>query len=184
MQEKKQTKRYTDEELATIKNTFNENDSLLKAIRKVFLQSPLNALDLSNLEIIKKEGILKILRKTFLPTIDVEAPLNQIIDLWMTIDLKDRNLEESYMLFQSRDKLIKYLDQQIKVLEGSKKETIKFKSLSYAKRKTPDQAYIDYDVRNRIILHTEMMLQQLEILSLPEETEEEKKERQLKDSAK
>jgi hypothetical protein len=183
MQEKKQLMRYTEQELSLIRNTFN-NDSLLKAIRKVFLQAPLNAVDLSNLELIKKEEVLKVLRKEFLPTIDPEAPINQVIDLWMTVDIKGKTLDEAYTHFQARDKLVKYLDQQLKELETGKKGLLKFKSLSYAKRKTPEQLYIDLDVRNRLVLHIEDRLRDLTNLSIPEETEEEREKRQKLDSAK
>ena len=180
----KQIKRYNDQELTIIKSNFSDNDGLLKAIRKVFLQSPLTALDLSYLEAIKKKELMDIIRKEFLPVIDPEAPINQIIDLWMTVDVKGKTLEECYTHFQAREKLIKYLDQQLKELETGKKGAIKFKSLSYAKRKTPEQVFIDLDVRNRLILHTEDRLRDLMMMSLPEETPEQREERQKKDSTK
>ena len=116
MENKKQTMRYTNEELRLIKNTFSENDDLLKRIRKVMLQMPLDAVDLSALELIKKKEVLAVLRKTFLPTLDADAPINQQLDLWMTVQIIDKTPDEASPHIQARKKLIDYLDQQLCVL--------------------------------------------------------------------
>ena len=177
--------RYVDSELQIIKNTFAENDDLLKAIRKVMLQMPLNALDLSRLELIKKEGILQVLRKTFLPTLDPEAPLNQVIDLWMTIQIMDKDPINALPHLRAREKLIKYIDQQLKVLEGSDRQKIKFNKMTDIKGKSPENIYSDLITRNTMINHTEQQLNMLKVLAgLKDETLEQTQERLKKDSSK
>lgn len=80
MQEKKkQVMRYGEAELALIKGMFKDNNALVIALRKVFLQMPLNVLDT---EIIintfkgRKEN-LTVIRKCFYPELEPEAPLSQ-----------------------------------------------------------------------------------------------------------
>lgn len=189
MENKKQQRqmRYTDKELQLIKSTFAENDELLKIIRKVMLQIPLDSVDLSRLELVKKPEVLAVLRKTFLPTIDPDAPLNQVIDLWMTIQIADKTPDEALPHFKARKKLIEYLDQQLRFLEEDRDITIKFSeliNLDRLKKETPD-VYSNIVARNTIISHTEMQLGMLKILGgLKDETLEETQERLRKDSTK
>ena len=184
---KHQTKRYTDQELSLIKAIFLDNESILKVIRKAMLQLPLNAVDQSiiSLNITGKKGVLAILRKTFLPEIDPEAPLNQVIDLWMTVNITDKTPEEAYPHLIARSKLIEYIDQQLTYLETGKEGKIKFNSFLGIDNKDPEDAYSDLVARNTMISHTEQQLSGLEILAnLPIETTEEAKDRLKKDSSK
>jgi len=182
---KKQTMRYTDEELGLIKNTFAENDDLLKIIRKSMLQMSLSALDLSMLELVRKEGILKVLRKTFLPTLDPEAPIHQMIDLWMTVQIVDKGPDEAYLVLLARERLIKYIDQQLLFLETGKEGKIRFDELNEIGDKIAPDIYVDMIARNTIISHIEMQCNALSILAgRKDETPEETQERLLKDSNK
>lgn len=188
-QKREQTMRYSNQELQIIKNTFAENDDLLKTIRKVMLQMPLNAVDLSRLELIKKKEVLAILRKTFLPTLDADAPINQQLDLWMTVQIVDKTSDEAYPHLKAREMVIDYIDQQLYMLEeGCKvpygKEKIKFSKLVNLER-VDTKVYIDMITRNTIVNHIEMQLMMLKILGgLKDETLEETQERLKKDSAK
>jgi hypothetical protein len=56
---------------------------------------------------------LKLLRKMFLPELDPSAPFGQMIDLWMTVDIKDMTPEEAYVNLKARNTLITHLDQQL-----------------------------------------------------------------------
>ena len=81
MNEKKM--RFSDEELTLIKSIFAENDEVLLALRKHFLQMPLDVIDQSILEKIKSDTrVLSVVRKTFLPALEPNAPIYQIVDLW------------------------------------------------------------------------------------------------------
>lgn len=93
--------RITDEERALIKAVFKDNDTLLKLVRKMFL-----------------------------PEIDPKAPLGQVLDLWMTINVKDMTPEEAYVNLLARNTLISHVDNvlmQLKLiseLESMTKEEV------------------------------------------------------------
>lgn len=178
--ETKQTKRFTEEELGIIKNTFSDSDDLLKAMRKVFLQMPLTATDLSILSVNfnNKKNLLRIVRKTFLPELDPQAPLGQLIDLWMTIQFTDKSPELALPHLIARKILIEYIEQQLEGLEDGKyKRTIDFNNFTKFGKKTAEELYIDLIVRNTMINHTDMSLMQLEFMAkesslTPEQIEE------------
>jgi hypothetical protein len=74
--------RITDDEIRLIKATFKDN-----------------------------EPLLKLMRKMFLPELDPTAPLGQMLDLWMTVSIKDMSPEEAYVNLLARNTLISHLDQ-------------------------------------------------------------------------
>ena len=173
--------RFTDEELSLIKNTFGENLVLLKGLRKHFLQEETTP----EVGALSKES-LKVLRKTFLPTIDTDAPIHQTIDLLLTVDMKEKGVEELYNALHSRKILIDYLEQELSALEGKKvTRTITFNNLSKIEGKTPEQLFQDMHARNTLIIHVEQQLGQLEVLAgTKDETPEEMKKRLTQNSAK
>ena len=179
--------RYSDAELSIIKNTFADNEELLKVIRKVFLQIPLDIIDQESLKNIKgNRSLLEVIRKAFLPVIDAKAPLHQIVDLWQTLEIKNKTPEMVAIDAMAREKLIEYIDQQLLRLEGEPLVGgIEFERLHGAKNKEVEDIYIDLMVRNTIIGHTEMQISQFLILAgKKEETVEETLKRLAKDSAK
>ena len=192
MEKKKQTKRYGDAELSLMKSYFKDNDDMVKAVRKVFLQMPLTALDT---EIIKgsfagKKEVFNLLRKCFLPELDPEAPTNQLIDLWLTIDIKDKTLEELEIVFDSRELLIALLEQQLKGLEDVANGVeldykIRIKDLTDFKGKPIKEKFTNLMARNTLITHTEIRLQELTVLALQnEETTADIQEKNKKNSSK
>jgi hypothetical protein len=62
--------------------------------------------------------LLLLLRKIFLPEIDPKAPIGQIIDLWMTIDIKDMTAEEALVNIKARNSVISHIDQQLMTLHS------------------------------------------------------------------
>lgn len=89
--------RFTPEELALLKGAFADNDALLMVLRKVFL-----------------------------PELDPVAPIGQLIDLWMTVDVRTMNPEQAQVLILARQQLIGHLEQQlmqIQILANQKEET-------------------------------------------------------------
>lgn len=93
----KGTMRFTDEELALIKSSFKGNEKLLKLLRKVFL-----------------------------PEYDPQAPLGQVIDLWMTLDLAGLTEQEREVRIFARNGLINHIEGrliELNVLAGMKDET-------------------------------------------------------------
>ena len=76
--------RFSEGELATLKSVFKDNDALLK-----------------------------ILRKVFLPEIDPTAPIGQVIDLWMTVDVRQLEPEQAMIRLIARNELITHVEQQL-----------------------------------------------------------------------
>lgn len=76
--------RFTENELAFIKSTFKGNELLLKLLRKVFL-----------------------------PEFDPSAPLGQVIDLWMTVDLKDKSPEDAIIEIKARNAMIMHIESML-----------------------------------------------------------------------
>lgn len=79
--------RLTPDDLAIIKSTFKGNDTLLKLMRKVFL-----------------------------PELDPTAPLSQLIDLWMTVPVKDMSTEQAMINILARNTVIGHLDMCLTML--------------------------------------------------------------------
>ncbi len=80
--------------------------------------------------------MLKLLRKVFLPELDPDAPLGQIIDLWMTIPVNQYPSDQQAIInLLARNQLIMHIEQQLMQLqklaeteeetEEEKKERIK-----------------------------------------------------------
>ncbi len=87
--EQGQQMRYTKEELELLKATFKDNEPLLKLLRKVFL-----------------------------PELDPSAPLGQMIDLWMTLNIDDMPVEQAMKNIKARNSLITHLDTQLIALQA------------------------------------------------------------------
>lgn len=87
-QSKGKQMRITNEEKALIKAHFKGNDELLLIIRKIFL-----------------------------PEIDPQAPLGQVIDLWMSTKIDDMSPEEAIINMKARNNLIAHIDQMLMQLK-------------------------------------------------------------------
>jgi hypothetical protein len=185
-----QKMRYSDKELLLIKGVFSENEDLFKSMRKIFYQMPLTAIDLGRFQVsLKSKELLAILRKMFLPILDSELPLQQNIDLMMTIKLNEMPVSEGAVHLKSIKIWIDYMNQQLKVIESGKyavkSPKINFNKLTDLKDKTDWDMYTDVLARNTIINHTEQCLRQLLILAgKKDETPEQTVERLSKDSNK
>jgi hypothetical protein len=185
----KKPMRYTDSELLLIKGSFAENDKIVVALRKFFLQIPLSETDdIEIMKIKKSSEAMTIIEKTFLPELDGNAPLNQVIDLWMTLKIDDKFPEIAHPHILSRKLLISYFKQQIFLLKGGKIEDIdliKFEELLPDQNEMVEQLYVNLLTRNVIITHTEQQLYQLNTLAgLKAETPEETIKRLQQDSSK
>jgi hypothetical protein len=186
MAQQTQVMRFSDSELDIIKGTFLDNYELLIAVRKVMLQMPLGAVDLAILLVFKgKDELNKVMRKTFLPELDSEAPLGQEIDLWMILPIDKMTPTEAYPHLQANKIAIDYIDQQLETLKDTNKVgKIRLSEMVGIK---PDETetYINNVARNTIIGFTENQLVQLRTLAEQNrETEEERKLRESKDSNK
>jgi len=188
MADKNQKMRFSEGELALIKSTFAENEDLLKAIRKSMLQLPMNAVDLALVSnnFRGKGNVMALMRKAFLPQLEGDAPIHQVIDLWMTVKLDGLNHKDAMLILQARRLLLEYIEQQLNWLEnGNTKVIIKFEDLSDIDGKDSEQIYVEMIARNTMITHTENQLQGLDILSgMKDETVDQMKKRLEKNSTK
>lgn len=67
------------------------------------------------------EKLLKLMRKMFLPEIDPEAPIGQLLDLWMTVSIKEMSPEQAYAHILARNTVISHVDNvlmQLKLIAG------------------------------------------------------------------
>lgn len=90
--------RITDAELATIKSLFAGNE----------------------------EG-LKIMRKIFLPEIDYSAPLGQVVDMWIPVEIDEVSPEQALVNIKARKTLIVHVESclmQLRNLAGSKDDSV------------------------------------------------------------
>jgi hypothetical protein len=168
VENKKQTLRYSDKEMEIIKNTFADNQDLLKAIRKVFLQLPLSAVEQALIITLKNQpDLMGILRKAFLPEIDGDAPFHQVVDLWLTVEIKNKEVDEAFREIKARDALIKYLKQSLDSLEDRHSDDgIVLADLTKVGAKTKtEEMIINLIVRNSVIQHTEMTLNMFDVLA-------------------
>lgn len=185
---KTQTMRISDLELELIKSLFADNEALLFIIRKVFIQADITEEESKLIEqSFKTDEVHKMMRKVFLPEIDTDVPLGQNIDLWMTIDLKDKNPDELFTHLIAREKVIAFIEEglsrlKIPVKAGTDK-LIKF-SIAEEKAKA-EETYINLLARNTVINHVDQQLIQIKLLAGQKtETIEQTKSRLQKDSTK
>ncbi len=80
--------RITPVELSILKNTFRGNEELVRLMRKIFL-----------------------------PELDPYVPLNQNIDLWMTVKIEDMTPEEAIINLKARNTLISHIEQRLQQIK-------------------------------------------------------------------
>jgi|ERR1035437_65069 hypothetical protein len=56
------------------------------------------------------EPLLLLLRKIFLPELDPNVAIGQMIDLWMTVDTKEMTPEDAFIRLIARNQLISHVD--------------------------------------------------------------------------
>jgi hypothetical protein len=100
MSEQGRQMRYTEAELSLIKHTFGSDE------------------------------VLKVLRKTFLPELDPDAPIGNQIDLWMTVKVDDLTAEQAVVNIKARNSLIMHVEQQL----------VQLKLLAEMHNETPEDA--------------------------------------------
>lgn len=117
--EKDQVFIFNEAELSLIKNTFSENEPLLYAIRKVFLQFELNDGDRAMLKLVN-ENVLNVLKKRMLPELSNVFPLGQLPSLMSTLtrQLEGKDVRDMALQFKAKQVQIDYLTQQFAVLAG------------------------------------------------------------------
>lgn len=176
-------------EMSLIKNTFADNDGLLIPIRKSLIQAPMTKEEIALVKTTFMKGgtTLALLKKALVPEIDGNAPLFQMVDLWATIDTKEKVPSDIYGQIVARDILIKYLKAQFAVFyDGdTKAKNIDFSKMTAIEGRDETMAYAYLLARNTILTHIDFQLNMLKMLAgQKEESVDETKDRLKKDSAK
>lgn len=180
-------RRFSDSEFTTIKHNFADNEPLLIAIRKHFLQFPLTKEEQDMItNAFSHKDVHDIVSKVFLPTIDPDAPFGQIVDLWLTVKIDDKTPMEAYPLLLARETLINYLELRLFELgTGKLTNELSLESLSFDKDKDELDIYANMLARNTIVSHVEQQVFQLNTLAgRKDETQEETLKRLERDSSK
>lgn len=165
--------RFNENDLLLIKSLFKNNEALLYALRKVFFQVELNEKDIMTLKpIMDSKEAIALMKKTYYPEIDLDAPFGQVVDLWLTVSSENKDPEEIYNALLVRQRLMQLIRSGLNRFEGLVDEGIKTpRILDFA----PDfeegyvDNYVEYTARNALISHTEMQLTQLLSLAGREE---------------
>src|SRR3990167_6029770 len=162
-----QLMRFSDEELKLLNDTFSTRTDLLILLRKFLLQGELNEVEKESIKLFASSNLLPIIQKTYLPVLDLDAPLSQLIDFWLLVDTKGRDLEDLKIELSARQGLIDYMGQRFKCLINNEEDRrdIKLKDLVYSSDKKIQQAYTDLAARNMIIKNVEDNTIQLWILA-------------------
>lgn len=63
------------------------------------------------------EELVRLMRKIFLPELDPYVPINQNLDLWMTVKVDDMTLEQALINLKARNSLIAHLDQCLNTIK-------------------------------------------------------------------
>lgn len=179
-----QKMRFSDGELLLLKYTFSENDNLLYAIRKVFLQFELDEDEQKLIKSLTPE-ILAIVKKELIPELDPNVPFFQMQDLFNIVNFEDTP-EKIDMEIRARMIEKEYLEQQYKVLIGENvKREIILEELLPEKDRPMCNAIVNLSARNMIVRHIETQLNVFKILAgLANETVDQTKERLQRDSNK
>jgi hypothetical protein len=121
MPEKDQKMRFTRAELSLMKNTFADNEALLFALRKFLLGFSLTKQEEKELEVLRTGEAYKLVKKVYTPEIDPNAPLFQLVDmkLGLNVDLKGQTEEFSLPHIQAKMFEIDYMETKISELSGA-----------------------------------------------------------------
>lgn len=185
-----QKMRYNDAELSLMKNTFADNDDLLFAVRKSLLGYELDKTEKKLVKGAMSPETHAILEKTFLPFVDVDAPLFQLTDLYMTLanDMKTLGVEAMAPLIQAKRLEIDYMRQELDVLkdvDAPVNRAFLLSELVDLGGKSDDQAFVDITARNYLLSWIDSNIQQIKFLAgKKEESVQETLDRLQKNSAK
>jgi len=185
MNTKNKEVRFTDLEFALAKNAFAENDDMLKLVRKVMLQAKLSSTDIIKVKNVFTKDLIAFVSKFILPTIDVNAPLSLVIDLWMTFEIQNKTPEEVSLLIKTRGRLISMIKKGLERLENPTPKG-EFEVETFEPEfESAEEDYISLVSRNSLITHIDQQLVQLKLLAgQKSETPEQTKDRLFKNSSK
>ena len=155
--------RFTLEDLELTKALFSENEEMLLTLRKIFWQEDLTKDEqkIFDASFKKNPKAINLLKMFFLPVLDSSAPRHQVVDLWLTLDLKDKGFEESILAIEVRRKLISYVEGTFAEIEKGTLNPISFKKLT----EDNDNILVNLMMRNYLLQHVEQQLTSIDVLA-------------------
>lgn len=188
MKDPKQNTRFTDTEMSLLKGLFSDNLELLYIIRKVMLQFDLTPTENKTLRDAWNPQVKSILQEVFLPEIDPDVPLFQLTSMVIGLgsDIKGLSPEGALPMIKAKDIEIKYVAQQLEVLDGStQKPKILLSDLSKTDGDDEDESFINLTAWNFLLSFIDTHIQEMKFLAgQKKETVEETKARLGRDSSK
>jgi hypothetical protein len=179
----KQKMRFNDAELALIKSLFAEDESMITAVRKIFFEVELTKAENLKIKACQTDKAKTLIRKIFIPELNLDAPVGQMIDLLMTINFAEKDPAMAHLHMRARHAVISLLDAHLKELQGET-PTLSFKPLAVLSDDS-EQDFVNLTARNSYVSHVEAMLQQINLLAgMKNESPEQTQERLQKDSSK
>lgn len=178
MQDKKRM-RVSDEEITLLNAAFADNEELLIAIRNVFFGIATESEKMYVQSVFDgNESLKKLMHKMFFPTISGEIPIGQTIDLWLTLECKDKTDEEVESQLIARQKLIDHIKKSLALLDDVSGETVNLGVTVKTKKET-------VLARTHFVQHIEGVLMQIKLLAgQKNETPEEIKAKLAQNSSK
>ena len=174
--------KFSDDELSLFKNTFCENNELMRLVSNVFMQLELSDSDKAILTTTfkGKTELLALMRKKLIAELDPNAPLGLNSDIWKEVKI-DNALPEFVLLdMQSKLLVLNLLEEGLKRLADINYEpTIKMDSLvKFTTISDPQDVYVNIKARNEFLMHiTSQMFNILGLAGKSNETVEAIKKR-------
>jgi len=183
MKDKKQM-RYSDEELNLLKSMFADNEDLAYTVRKAMFFGGLNDAEIATLKAnFGTKEAMALMSKSFYPQIESTDPLQQVVDLWMTVDLKEKTGDDVKIVLKARQQLIERVEKALQAIAEPSAEPLHAIAFNLTGDTETDQ--INLVARNVFINHVAMVLNSAVLLAgTKTETVEETVKRIQKDSSK
>lgn len=171
-----------DEEIALIKSVFADNDELLQAMRALFFGLEIKESDKKAIEeTFASDALMKIIQKRFLPTLNAEAPIGQVSDVWLGAETMifgaSQGTIAQAVLYKERS--IDMTRRALALLRNTDGERI-----SLEVNGLQDELGVDILARNQFIRHIESQLLFLKIIAgTKDESPEDAKKRLAQNSS-
>jgi hypothetical protein len=172
--------KYTEEEYQALKDTFEDNNRLLKAMLKSLFQIELN--DDDNDALVRLDDSLKpLLKKIFLPALEDDVPTDWTMDCYDRVGgdmpLQVRTVENGVLQIKARKRVLQYCKYEFEKLFGNNLGQINFKSLENIDELKDEEIYTNFVTREEITNRVRGFIKELKNLSkykklTPEEIEE------------
>lgn len=180
--------RYSSDQIATIRSVFLGNDELLSVLRRVFLQGELSE---DNVTLLKKvfsnNEVFNVVKKCYLPELEFDAAIGQPIDLWMVVEVRDKDMATQAMNIMVQDRMIQLIQVGLERLVNPNMAIpaeLAINSFKISTSQPSEDSMVELFARNKLIAYNEVQLTQLKTLAeMKDETPEEMKARLRKNSS-